>query len=57
VAWPHGPTDVTNLAGFCTGDHRGKHQAPGFTYEGAPDGALVVTTPSGITATTEPPPF
>jgi hypothetical protein len=57
VAWPEGPTDVTNLAGFCTGDHRGKHQAPGFTYTGQPDGTLVVTTPSGITATTEPPPF
>ncbi|NUS55909.1 MAG: HNH endonuclease, partial [Streptomycetaceae bacterium] len=57
IAWPHGPTDVTNLAGLCTGDHRGKHQAPGFRYQGEPDGTLVVTTPSGITVTTEPPPF
>jgi hypothetical protein len=57
VAWPDGPTDATNLAGFCTGDHRGKHQAPSFIYEGLPDGTLVVTTPSGITVTTDPPPF
>jgi hypothetical protein len=57
IAWPEGPTDVTNLAGFCTGDHRGKHQAPGFRYEAEPDASLVVTTPSGITAVTEPPPF
>jgi hypothetical protein len=57
IAWPEGPTDATNLAGFCTGDHRGKHQAPGFRYEAEPDGSLVVTTPSGITAVTEPPPF
>jgi hypothetical protein len=48
---------VTNLAGLCTGDHRGKHQAPGFRYQGEPDGTLVVTTPSGITVTTQPPPF
>jgi hypothetical protein len=57
VAWPDGPTDVTNLAGFCTGDHRAKHQAPGFRYAAEPDGTLVLTTPSGITAATEPPPF
>src|SRR3954463_14516777 len=57
VRWPDGPTDVTNLAGFCTGDHRGKHQAPGFTHHSQPDGAFVVTTPSGLVATTEPAPF
>jgi len=57
IAWPDGPTDVTNLAGLCTGDHRGKHQAPGFSYDGRPDGTLLVTTPSGITVTTEAPPF
>jgi len=57
IAWPQGPTDVTNLGGFCTGDHRGKHQAPGFSYEMDPDGTFLVTTPSGITATTDPPPF
>jgi hypothetical protein len=57
IAWPQGPTDVTNLGGFCTGDHRGKHQAPGFSYEMDPHGTFLVTTPSGITATTDPPPF
>ena len=59
IAWPQGPTDVTNLGGFCTGDHdhRGKHQAPGFSYEMDPGGTFLVTTPSGITATTDPPPF
>ncbi|WP_448628280.1 HNH endonuclease [Geodermatophilus sp. URMC 64] len=57
VRWPDGPTDVTNLAGLCTGDHRGKHQAPGFRYDMTDDGTLVVTTPSDITATTEAPPF
>ncbi|NYJ08372.1 hypothetical protein [Petropleomorpha daqingensis] len=57
VRWPEGLTDVINLAGFCTGDHRGKHQAPGFTHAMTADGTLVVTTPSGITVSTEPPPF
>ncbi len=55
--WPDGPTAAANLAGFCTTDHRGKHQAPGWTYAMAPDGTLTVTTPTGLTATTEPPPY
>jgi hypothetical protein len=38
-------------------DHRGKHQAPGFTHRAEPDGTLLVTTPSGITVTTEPTPY
>jgi hypothetical protein len=46
-----------NLAGLCTGDHRGKHQTPGLHVEVTDGGTLVVTTPSGITATTDPPPF
>ena len=58
VAWPHGPTDVTNLAGFCTADHRAKHQALGLTVDIADDATILeVTTPSDITVTTEPPPF
>jgi hypothetical protein len=57
IAWPDGPTDASNLAGFCTGDHRARHQAPGLTMAMTADGTLAVTTPSGITATTEPPPF
>jgi hypothetical protein len=38
-------------------DHRAKHQSPGLTMAMTADGTLAVTTPSGITATTEPPPF
>ena len=40
-----------------TPPHRGKHQAPGWTYDLAPDGTLTVTTPTGLTATTTPPPY
>jgi hypothetical protein len=55
--WPDGPTDATNLVGYCTGHHRGKHQAPGWEHELAPDGRLTVRTPTGMLATTTPPPF
>ncbi|WP_231486528.1 13E12 repeat family protein [Candidatus Blastococcus massiliensis] len=54
---PHGPTSAHNMTGFCTGDHRGKHQAPGWTYDLTPDGTLTVTTPSGLAAATTPPPY
>jgi hypothetical protein len=57
VRHPDGPTSVTNLIGFCVADHRGKHQAPDWAYAMTPDGSLVVTTPTGLTATTAPPPF
>jgi hypothetical protein len=41
-----GDTAAANLAGYCTGDHhRGKHQAPGWRHDLAPDGTLAVTTP------------
>jgi hypothetical protein len=56
-AWPDGDTAAANLAGFCTADHRGKHQAPGWTYVMGPDGTLTVTTPTGLTAVTDPPPY
>jgi hypothetical protein len=55
--WPAGPTAAANLAGYCTGHHRGKHQAPGWRHALAPDGTLTVTTPSGLTAATTPPPY
>ncbi|MGY1652180.1 DUF222 domain-containing protein [Geodermatophilus sp. SYSU D01119] len=55
--WPLGATSAANLTGFCTGHHRGKHQAPGWTHTLQPDGTLTVTTPSGLTASTDPPPF
>nr|WP_157936759.1 HNH endonuclease signature motif containing protein [Geodermatophilus chilensis] len=51
-----GETAAANLAGYCTSDHRSKHQAPGWRHDLAPDGTLTVTTPTGLTAVTEPPP-
>jgi len=57
---PHaagGDTAAANLAGYCTGDHRGKQQAPGWTHTLDPDGTLTVTTPTGLTAVTTPPPY
>ena len=57
VPWPDGPTSAENLEGFCTGDHRGKHQAPGWLHDLAPDGTLTVTTPTGLVARTTPPPY
>ncbi len=55
--YPLGPTSATNLTGYCTGHHRGKHQAPGWRHTLHPDGTLTVTTPTGLTAATTPPPF
>jgi hypothetical protein len=55
--YPDGETSAANLAGYCTTDHRGKHQAPGWRHELAPDGTLTVTTPTGLTATTTPPAY
>ncbi|MGY1669245.1 DUF222 domain-containing protein [Geodermatophilus sp. SYSU D00710] len=57
VPWPAGPTAAANLTGYCTGHHRGKHQAPGWRHTLAADGTLTVTTSSGLTATTTPPPY
>jgi hypothetical protein len=57
IRHPQGPTSVTNLAGFCVGHHRGKHQASGWVFHLAPDATLTVTTPTGLTAVTTPPPF
>ncbi|WP_176832452.1 HNH endonuclease [Geodermatophilus sp. DSM 45219] len=55
--YPDGPTAAGNLAGFCSTNHRGKHQAPGWAYAMQADGTLTVTTPTGLTAVTEPPPY
>jgi hypothetical protein len=55
--WPDGPTSADNLTGYCTSHHRGKHQAPGWRHVLEPDGTLTVTTPSGLVATTTPPPY
>ena len=55
--YPLGPTSAGNLTGFCTGHHRGKHQAPGWQYDLDDGGTLTVTTPTGLVAVTEPPPY
>lgn len=55
--WPEGPTSAGNLVGYCTGHHRGKHQARGWQHHLAGDGTLTVTTPTGLVATTTPPPY
>ena len=55
--WPDGETSAANLVGYCTPHHRGKHQAPGWAYDLAADGTLTVTTPTGLVATTTPPPY
>ena len=55
--YPLGPTSAANLAGYCTGHHRGKHQAPGWRHELASDGTLTVTTPTGLIAVTAPAPY
>ncbi len=55
--FPLGPTSAGNLVGYCTTDHRGKHQAPGWRHELEPDGTLIVTTPTGLVAATCPQPY
>jgi hypothetical protein len=55
--WPEGETSAANLAGYCTPDHRGKHQAPGWRFRLGVDGTLTVTTPTGLVAVTTPPPY
>ena len=56
-SYPAGPTSADNLVGYCTTDHRGKHQAPGWVHRLDPDGTLTVTTPTGLVAVTSPPPY
>jgi hypothetical protein len=55
--YPEGPTSAGNLAGYCTPNHRGKHQAPGFEHQLAPDGTLTVRTPTGMSTSTTPEPY
>lgn len=54
---PGGSTSAGNLNGFCARHHRGKHQAPGWSYHLAPGATLTVRTPTGLVATTTPPPY
>jgi hypothetical protein len=55
---PHaagGATDCANLCCLCRSHHRLKTLARGWRFVLDDDGALHVTTPSGITRTTRPP--
>ncbi|MBM7807274.1 hypothetical protein JOD57_003111 [Geodermatophilus bullaregiensis] len=55
--WPAGPTAAGNPVGYFTTDHRGKHQASGWRHHLAPDGTLTLTTLTGLTTATTPPPY
>jgi hypothetical protein len=55
---PHaqgGPTDCDNLCCLCRRHHRLKTHAPGWNFYLDADGALLVTTPSGVTRVSRPP--
>jgi hypothetical protein len=55
VAHAHGgPTTCTNLCCLCRTHHRLKTLFRGWLFAMDPDGTLHVTTPTGITRTTEP---
>jgi Domain of unknown function (DUF222) len=55
--WPKGPTAHDNLCCLCEHHHRLKHQAPGWRFDAAGDGALVVATPTGRELASHPPRF
>ena len=50
-----GPTDCDNLCCLCRRHHRLKTHAPGWCFHLDADGALLVTTPSGVTRVSRPP--
>ena len=50
-----GTTDCANLCCLCRSHHRLKTFAPGWRFRMDDDGALHVTTPTGVTRTTRPP--
>ncbi|MEV7548961.1 DUF222 domain-containing protein [Amycolatopsis sp. NPDC089917] len=57
VPWHFGGhTDVADLAAFCRRDHRLKDE-PGWTYTLDPDGTLTITTPTGQSYDSKPPPL
>ncbi len=45
--WPDGPTAHHNLCCLCEHHHRLKHQAPGWHFDEADDGALEISMPNG----------
>ena len=50
-----GATDCANLCCLCRRHHRLKTHAEGWTFQLGTDGALLVTTPSGVTRISRPP--
>ncbi|MFC3455746.1 HNH endonuclease signature motif containing protein [Amycolatopsis speibonae] len=57
IPWQfQGETNVADLVTYCTRDHRLKDE-PGWIYRLDPDGSLTVTTPTGQTHTSTPPPL
>jgi Domain of unknown function (DUF222) len=55
---PHaegGATDCDNLCCLCRRHHRLKTHAPGWSFHLDADGALLVTTPTGVTRVSRPP--
>jgi hypothetical protein len=50
-----GPTDCDNLCCLCRRHHRLKTHAPRWMFHLDADGALLVTTPSGVTRISRPP--
>ncbi len=57
VPWEHGGhTDAADLIDLCRRDHRLKDE-PGWTYHLASDGTLTITTPTGQSYDSTPPPL
>ena len=57
LPWEHGgPTSLENLVLLCSRHHHLIHQ-PGWHAKLLPDGTYEVTTPTGTTLTTRPPPW
>ncbi len=52
----HGATDAADLIAFCRRDHRLKDE-PGWIYRMTDDGTLTITTPTGQTYESTPPPL
>jgi hypothetical protein len=52
-AWPHGPTDPTNLICLCRRQHRNK-QRPGWSVTVRPDAVVTWVDPTGRGRTTYP---
>jgi hypothetical protein len=50
-----GATDCENLCCLCRRHHRLKTHSPGWTFRLDADGALLVTTPTGVTRISRPP--